>query len=440
MANKTIHVIGGGTVFHVRPHLALAAPAYGGTARRLAELLHQHRLGQTLDVALHLTRMADSGRGDLETNDDVAHLLARLTADPATKAIFLPAALCDWEGSIDGQAGKDAPRLQSRAQDRVSLDLVPAAKVVGAIRHQRKDIFAVAWKATTGLSPEEQYLAGLNLLKEASVNLVFANDLHTRLHMVITPEEAKYAVTTDREAALRELVDISLHRCQLTFTRSTVVAGEPVPWDSPLVPGALRAVVDHCIARGAYKPFRGATVGHFACKLDERTFLTSIRKSNFNDLGKTGLVKVVTDGEDSVIAYGARPSVGGQSQRIVFHDHADYDCIVHFHCPKKAGSDVPEVSQREYECGSHQCGENTSKGLQRYGRLSAVYLQEHGPNVVFHRSIDPAEVIRFIEDNFDLEAKTGGYVSLGQILKTPDTLDTLKALTGSGGPGWQASR
>jgi hypothetical protein len=150
--------------------------------------------------------------------------------------------------------------------------------------------------------------------------------------------------------------------------------------------------------------------------VNDNTFLTSIRKSNFNELDKYGLVKIVTDGPDSVIAYGAKPSVGGQSQRIVFHDHQEYDCILHVHCPKKAGSLVPEVSQREYECGSHQCGENTSKGLMKFGNLSAVYLQEHGPNIVFHRSIDPKEVIDFIEDNFDLEGKTGGYVNLGQII------------------------
>jgi hypothetical protein len=70
------------------------------------------------------------------------------------------------------------------------------------------------------------------------------------------------------------------------------------------------------------------------------------------------------------------------------------------------------VSQREYECGSHECGQNTSRGLRRFGDLSAVYLQEHGPNVVFHRSIDPQEVINFIEENFDLTEKTGGYVTV----------------------------
>ena len=35
---KNIHIIGGGTVNHIRPHLALSAPAYGGTARKLREI------------------------------------------------------------------------------------------------------------------------------------------------------------------------------------------------------------------------------------------------------------------------------------------------------------------------------------------------------------------------------------------------------------------
>jgi len=421
-ANKKIHIIGGGTVAHIGPHLALCAPAYGKVANTI------HRIcsvkAHNLNSELYLTKMA--GGSELETNADIAKLIDEIVADPASKIVFLTAALVDFE--LDGEADKYGKRLKSRENPKLHLDFVPSKKIVGNIRKHRKDIFAVAFKTTSGATPEEQYIAGLNLLKEASVNLVLANDVKTRLNMVITPEEARYHETTDREAALMGLIEMTLLRSHLTFTRSTVVAGEAVPWDSELVPEALRTVVDHCISAGAYKPFRGATVGHFACKVNDHTFLTSIRKSNFNDLPNTGLVRIETDGPDSVIAYGAKPSVGGQSQRIVFHDHAEYDCIVHFHCPIKDGSDVPQVSQREYECGSHQCGENTSKGLKKFGNLSAVYLQEHGPNIVFNRSIDPQEVIDFIDANFDLSDKTGGYVSLGQILKTPDTLDSLRTL------------
>lgn len=121
---------------------------------------------------------------------------------------------------------------------------------------------------------------------------------------------------------------------------------------------------------------------------------------------------IENDGPDKVIAYGAKPSVGGQSQRIVFAEHPDCDCIIHFHCPIRTGSKVPTVSQREYECGSHQCGKNTSKGLQKFDNLYAVYLDNHGPNIVFNKNIDPMEIIAFIEDNFDLKDKTGGPVSL----------------------------
>lgn len=424
--NKKIHVIGGGTVFHVRPHLALCSPAYGTVARELANLCREKAVN--LDTELHLTKMA--GGKSLETNADIKQLVDDLVADPATKIVFLTAAMCDFEGQVHGVAAdKYGERLRSR-DGEVNMSLVPAQKVVKNIRSKRKDIFAVAFKTTSGATPDEQYIAGLNLLKEASVNLVLANDVKTRLNMVITPEEARYHETTDRKAALAGLVDMAVLRSQLTFTRSTVVAGDTVPWNSPLVPESLRTVVNYCIAKNAYKPFRGATVGHFAAKLTDNTFLTSIRKSDFNNLDKIGLVKIVTDGPDSVVAYGAKPSVGGQSQRIVFHDHREYDCIVHFHCPIKAGSLVPQVSQREYECGSHQCGQNTSRGLKKFGNLSAVFLSEHGPNIVFNRSIDPQEVIDFIESNFDLEHKTGGDVTLtlpdlGQIFHTPEPVVAL---------------
>ena len=87
------------------------------------------------------------------------------------------------------------------------------------------------------------------------------------------------------------------------------------------------------------------------------------------------------------------------------------DCIVHFHSPLKVGhlDDILVVSQREVECGSHQCGKNTSDGLRHFGNLKCVMLDNHGPNIVFNRNINPQEVINFIEDNFDLSQKTGGY-------------------------------
>lgn len=411
MDNKKIHIISGGTFSHVRCHLALAAPAFGETGRKLFDLCTKHVY--RLDTVLHETRMAAGSSSNLITNEDVEDLVGKLAEDPATKIIFMPVALCDFTGTInDVPGGKYAPRLKSREEDGATIKLHTAKKILGSIRSKRKDIFLVGFKTTDGLTEDEQYIAGLNLLKSSSCNMVFVNDVTTRLNMIVTPEEARYHVSKDRDEVLFNLVDMAKLRSHLTFTRSTVVAGNPVPWSSEMVPESLRKVVDFCIKGGAYKPFRGATVGHFACKLAPNEFLTSIRKTNFNNLAETGLVRVTTDGPDSVFAYGAKPSVGGQSQRIVFADHPEYDNILHFHCPKKEGSLVPTVSQRSWECGSMECGVNCSNGLKKFGNLSAVYLDNHGPNIVFHRDIDPQEVINFIIDNFDLEQKTGGYVSV----------------------------
>jgi hypothetical protein len=421
---KRLYVLGGGTISHVRNHLALCAPAFGDTARRLAGLCTERF--DAMDVSLLLTKMADplclmgDQTKDLVTNEDIQECIEDLRGRTSTKVIFFNVALCDWEGEIATcldspeervESGKYAERLKTSEGPKMMM-LTPAEKIIKMIREDRKDIFVVGFKTTCGATEEDQYKAGLGLLKGSSVNLVLANDTRTRRNMIITPEEARYHVTKDRDEALWQLVDMTWHRSQLTFTKSTVVAGNPVPWGSDTVPEVLRRVVNWCIDQGAYKPFSGATVGHFAAKIGHNSFLTSIRKTDFNKIDQNGLVLIQTDGPDSVLAYGAKPSVGGQSQRIVFEQHPEYDCIVHFHCPLRedAEDDIPSVSQREYECGSHECGRNTSIGLKRFGNLSCVYLDNHGPNIVFNKSIDYQEVINFIDRNFDLSAKTGGLV------------------------------
>lgn len=426
--HETVHIFGGGTVFHVRPHLALSAVAYGKSARKIHDFLM--RFHATVGK-MHLTRMAGGG-GSLETNADVAKRVDELIADPKARIIFMSAALCDFEGVLaheptvvgDGMwgavtglipedaAGKHLPRLRSDKDHY--LELTPADKIIGRIRKTRKDIFLVGFKTTAGATPQEQYEAGLTLLKKASCNLVLANDVHTRLNMIITPEQARYHETTDREKVLRKLVDMAMSRSKGHFTRSTIVAGEPVPWSDERVPNNLRSIVDYCIAKGCYKPFLGSTVGHFAVKLGEGQFLTSRRRTNYNNLQDVGLVLVETDGEDRVIAHGSAPSVGGQSQRIVFAEHPDTDCILHFHGKLKPGSTVPVRSQRPFECGSHECGANTSSGLQKFDvgsgqSVYAVMLDNHGPNIVFNRNVGTDRLKAFVEEHFQLGVATDAF-------------------------------
>ncbi len=408
--NKTITILGGGTFSHVRSHLALAVPAFGETARKLWGIVGGKF--QNMDIKLVLTKMADSN-SKIVTNEDVSDFVDQLINENLTKIIFFNVAMTDYDGKIgDVESGKYAERLNS--SDGVQqMMLSTKEKVLAKIRKQRKDIFLVAFKTTSNATKEEMFLKGLNLMKKNSCNLVLVNDMVTRENMIITPEESTYSVTTDRDAALSDLVEMAYLRSHLSFTRSTVVDGKPVAWNSDEVYPSLREVVNFCVKEGAYKTFNGATVGHFACKLSENTFLTSIRKTNFNDIEKNGLVKVVTDGEDSVIAYGAKPSVGGQSQRLVFSNHPEFDCIVHFHCPllPKYANDIPIVTQREFECGSHQCGQNTSNGIRVFegGKIGCVMLENHGPNIIFNHSIDPQLVIDFIVNNFELDKKTLGF-------------------------------
>jgi len=421
---KKAIVLGGGTVFHVRNHLALCAPAFGTVAGKLAVLLYD-KLDDKMDVELHLTKMADphneigDQKNDISTNADVQRVVNEWKADPDVKIVVFSAAMCDFEGHIVGnsylrtESGKYQERLKT-SKGSISMLLDPADKVISTVRQTRKDIFLVGFKTTCGLIEDEQYIAGLNMLKASSCNLVLANDTATRVNMIITPEEARYCVTQDRDKVLEELTDMIVMRSQLTFTQSTVVKGDLVPWSDERIPMVLRSIVEWSVEKGAYKEFRGATVGHFACKLSDTEFLTSIRKTNFNDIAQNGMVRIVTDGPDTVLAYGAKPSVGGQSQRIVFQDHPEYDCILHFHCPllEHHRDEIAIASQKEYECGSHQCGENTSKYLYKFGNLSCVMLDNHGPNIVFHHSIQLAELQEFITMNFDLTKKTGGAVSI----------------------------
>jgi hypothetical protein len=417
---KNIHIIGGGTVSHIRNHLALTAPAYGATAKKIYRLCcdyisrnqkypekgKSYLYGQPV---LALTKMANSGMSKLETNEDVYNYVYKdIILDKKSSIVFFNPALVDYNGTIDDvESGKYQTRLKTSEGNQL-IKLIPADKVLKNIRKDRKDIFLVAFKTTCGATEDEQFLSGLHLLKANSCNLVLANDTKTRVNMIITPEQARYSVSTDRDYVLEDLVHMAFERANGTFTRSTVIeSGKPVPWNSKEVSSSLRTVVDHCIAKGAYKPFKGKTVGHFAAKVDHQTFLTSIRGADYNKLDEVGLVKVYSVGQDSVISLGAKPSVGGQSQRIIFKEHPDVDSIVHFHVPPKDSSHLSVRLQKYNECGSHQCGQNTSDGLRlEEDGIKCVYLDNHGPNIVFNSSIDPQKVINFIDKHFDLSQST----------------------------------
>lgn len=190
---REVHIVGGGTLSHVRSHLSLAAPAYGTTARRLAELCQS--FWTSVDVNVHLTKMADPS-SNIVTNNDLRELARQLVLSYNTKIVIWNPAIVDFDGQIgDVTPGKYSKRLSTNNdEDPRLLRLTPSDKLVGMFRRDsvdgrqpRKDIFLVAFKTTAGASEDEMYAAGLKLCKEASANLVLVNDVVNRLNMVVRP-------------------------------------------------------------------------------------------------------------------------------------------------------------------------------------------------------------------------------------------------------------
>ena len=205
MAKKSpIHILGGGTVSHVRSHFAITAAAYGGTARALHALL----AAQGIPAELHLTKMASAGQSDLETNQDISRLTDAIVADPASKVVIFNVAVTDFDAQIGTTpSGKYATRLKSRDAAQEPLTLKPADKIVPGIKARRPDIFLVAFKTTAGADDKEQYQRGLTLLKDSRADLILANDTRTRRNILIAADGKILCDTQDRAAALQAIAD-----------------------------------------------------------------------------------------------------------------------------------------------------------------------------------------------------------------------------------------
>ena len=213
---KRIVVFGGGTIMHVRNHMALCAPAYGGTAKKLANMLS----GNGYRVDLMLTKMADS-TSDLETNDDVQTALMDVLAESNTVGIIFNVALCDFSGQMGLVAsGKYAERLQTREVNKYGLALVlqPTKKLLGSIHLLRPDIVSVGFKTTANETAQAQVEKSNRMAREAGVSWMLANDTVTRNNIVLrgsdtvapyAPRAIKEAVYngSDREQALQTLAN-----------------------------------------------------------------------------------------------------------------------------------------------------------------------------------------------------------------------------------------
>lgn len=192
-----ILILGGGTFYHVRNHLSIAAPAFGTTARWLHEQLPQSNLV--------LTKMADPF-SKLETNADVAAMIDDYLIDTNLKAIIMNVAMCDYDGQIaDVPSGKHAMRMKTKAGQQI-MQLEPSQKVIKNIKEQRPDILLVGFKTTTHHNPEEQIAAAIAMGQGSRCDLVFANDTVTRYNLLVDANGTCLCQSSDRFLVLKALV------------------------------------------------------------------------------------------------------------------------------------------------------------------------------------------------------------------------------------------
>ena len=364
--NKKIAVLGGGTNTYISNHLALSAPAYGTTAKTLANKFRRHEENK-MEVDLYLTKMASSdsihlGRNLPDTPEEIEELVDKLIADPATRVIIFNVAMVDFKPKLLKEIdftfepyhyvteyesfGKYVRRF-STTKTELILHLSPYQKVIQKIRKERKDILLVGFKTTCGATKEEQFQKGLKLCKDASANIVFVYDvdkdrirnldsaleskkilsnikstsemetayIHEGIkeaeeqieafqnNGLVTPEESSYWYDT-RNEALDGLVQMVLNRVKGEFVRTTVVEGNVISWNDTIIPQTFKDVFNHIRSNGGWhvNP-KGKTSGHFGIKINQNESICSIRKQNYNDIENVGMVKVITDDPDNVFGH-----------------------------------------------------------------------------------------------------------------------------------------
>lgn len=399
MTKKTV-IIGGGTFYHIRNHLSLAAPAFGTTAK----YLHSQFIKHNLPSELHLTKMA--GGSTLTTNRDIKILIDNLIKDKNVGTIILNAAICDFNSDWINKEpnGSYAKRLKT-SEGNVTLTLSPVEKIINTIRIQRPDIFLVGFKTTTNQNTQEQYYTALKFMKQSKCNLVLANDVITRNNMVLVPEEAKYYNTKNRTRALDGLFKLINMRQNLTYNTTELIKGSNT--DLQQTPKTFQKVIKFLIDNGGFISDNGNdfTPGHFCFKLDNNIFLSSQRKADHNKVFENGLT-CVSKPKTRVLAIGTKkPSVGATSQKLLFDKFPDYDCIIHTHNPIYSNSKINRILQAPYQCGSIECGKNTVSGIKFHNDIGAVYLDKHGTNIIFKSTDSHKKIIKFIKKNLKLGTK-----------------------------------
>lgn len=196
MSKHKVVIFGGGTFNPIAAHLALAAPAFGETAKRL------HRMFDNADILesqLVLTRMADP-YSTIMTNEDMDRYVREvLVKDQSVKVVIMNAAICDFE--MDNPS--DEARLPSGKDYTGTLKGV-RGKVLSTIRQARPDIILAGFKTTHGASASIQLMRAAASMAASDLDFVLANDLQTRSNLML--DRFLHIYRGQREELLEQMV------------------------------------------------------------------------------------------------------------------------------------------------------------------------------------------------------------------------------------------
>lgn len=163
---KRVLVIAGSTVEPIDDIRVVSNRSSGGTGVELARTAFEHGADVELWIGRHeVTVPSWILAKAFETTAELAAMVSKADAD----VCLVPAAIADF--SPKRRKGKIPSREGS-----LTLDLEPTPKVLGALRKSTKGLL-VGFKAEAGVSPADLKARAMNLLREAGLDFVVANDV-----------------------------------------------------------------------------------------------------------------------------------------------------------------------------------------------------------------------------------------------------------------------
>lgn len=391
MNKKQVYVVAGGT--HSQNsntnHICEIAFADEKIGETLHSLLTQRFAENANCEKVHTKQFSKHKKGfETCTNHELQNAFSHYVGPD--RIVVIAASLCSPDSSTPKEKG-----IETRPY---------AEEAIAHIKGSSRETFVVAYKQTQCTSTEHQYKIALTFLRKTKINLVLCFDSQLQVWMVVAPEEATYHVTTDRMECFKGLVDMIWHRCQNTYVRTNVIVGDMIQLEkSSTISVEFKQIMNHCMANHVFKLCNGITVGHFAYKLNDEKFYSSIRKYDHRE---RVVMTEVRASEDKIICVGGKPSAGVQVQRMIFKEHPELNCVLHFHCPLLPSVSLPTTSQREFDCGSLECAKNTLQAMRKAEHIWVAYSENHGPTLAFNHS-HYREVMKFMDRHFCFDSKTG---------------------------------